>query len=236
MLTAALAALSAAAGAAAAAPETVRLVVADAYAADSVFEDGRVRDGPVPVRRVRLPFERVAATLLGHAGARLVADAPSDAILEVAAEGLALGRLYDYMENLQRYRSLRYAGARLAGRVTFAVRGGPDCTAAFAGHVAADSGIPVRYGRDFREVANLAPFAEAFRRPGSFVTAMAALVGEVYGPAALAAARRDDDAAVAGAAAAALAALTAGAAGPDVPAVSCVRPASALPRPAPVPS
>jgi hypothetical protein len=199
--------------AAAAAPATVRLEVDGRYAADSVYgEYGRVR-GWFPVTRVFLPLIPLARRYLDHAGARLVRGGDADGTLRIEITGIAQGQLYDFMENRQRMRRLRFIGARVEGRVSLTSDAGPTCGATFAGAIAARTGIPIIIGRDDREAANLAPFDQAIAEPGSLIAALAAVIGAAYGPAALAAAGGDDNPLVADHALAAL--------GSDAVAVDC---------------
>ena len=85
--------------------------------------------------------------------------------------------------------------------------------ARFAGVIKARKGIPVIIARDYRETPNLAPFDKALVEPGSFVAALAAVVGTVYGRAALISAADDGDPTIARHAIAAL--------GPEALAVEC---------------
>ena len=185
--------------------ETVRLVIDDSYGADSRFVEGDVQIGRYEIRRVSLPYKRFTAKLLAYAGARLADDAaePVDATVTITVDGLALGQLYDYADRLQRKRDLRFIAARLVGRIDHA-GAGRDCIVAFSARVGRTHGIPIVAGRDHREEPRFAPFDGAMRRPGSFVAALVALVGAVYGDAPLHAARADRDTDVAGYAAAIL--------------------------------
>lgn len=225
--------LAAAAGPATAARDTtgrsrtLRLVVTQSYAADSAIRDGRVIEGDFAIRRVApFPFRRLARRLLAHAGATLVdeEDTPADGVLAIDVDGTALGRLYDIMENMQRGRSLRFNGALVRGELSLDTGAGTVCVARFAGAVVPGAGIQMSPGRDLREDPGFAPFDKAFDQPGSFVAALAMLVGEVYGPAALTAARHDADKRIARHAEAALERLAGdgeeGAARP-MPAVDC---------------
>ncbi len=193
----------------------VRLIVDDSYGADSRFVESDVQIGRYEIRRVSLPYKRFAAKLLAYAGARLADDAtePVDATVTITADGLALGQLYDYADRLQRKRDLRFVAARLIGRIDYA-GDGRDCTVAFSARVGRTHGIPIIPDHDHREAPQFAPFDEALRRPGSFVAALVALVGVVYGDAPLHAARADRDTDVAGYAAAVLEAVEMGM--PDV--------------------
>jgi hypothetical protein len=110
---------------------------------------------------------------------------------------------------------VRFIGARLQGSITLTTAGGATCEARFAGAIEARRGIPIIIARDYREAPNLAPFDEALVEPGSFVDALAAVMGAVYGREALMAAAAGDDPIIAGHAAAAL--------GPDAVAVVCRR-------------
>ncbi len=179
--------------------DTVRLIVDDSYGADRRFVENKVHVGRYEIRRVSLPYKRFAAKLLAYAGARLADDAtePVDATVTITADGLALGQLYDYADRLQRKRDLRFVAARLIGRIDYA-GDGRDCTVAFSARVGRTHGIPIVVGRDHREAPQFAPFDEAMRAPGSFVAALVALVGAVYGDAPLHAARADRDTDVAG--------------------------------------
>ena len=179
--------------------ETVRLVIDDSYGADSQFVENDRRIGRHEIRRVRLPYRRLVAKLLAHAGARVADDATEsvDATMTITADGLALGQLYDYMDRLQRKRHLRFIAVHLTGRIEY-VGDGRACATAFSGRVGRTHGIPIVVGRDHREAPQFAPFDEAMRRPGSFVAALVALVGAVYGDAPLRAARTDRDTDVAG--------------------------------------
>ncbi len=191
--------------------DSVRLIVDDSYSADSRFVEGDVRVGRYEIRRVSLPYKRLAAKLLAYAGARLADDAtePVGAIVTITVDGLALGQLYDYADRLQRKRDLRFIAARLIGRIDYA-GDGRDCAVAFSARVGRTQGIPITVGRDHREAPQFAPFDEAMRSPGSFVAALVALVGAVYGDAPLHAARTDRDTDVAGYATAVLEAVEMG--------------------------
>ncbi len=191
--------------------DSVRLIVDDSYSADSRFVEGDVRVGRYEIRRVSLPYKRLAAKLLAYAGARLADDAtePVGAIVTITVDGLALGQLYDYADRLQRKRDLRFIAARLIGRIDYA-GDGRDCAVAFSARVGRTQGIPIVPDRDHREAPQFAPFDEAMRAPGSFVAALVALVGVVYGDAPLHAARADRDTDVAGYATAVLEAVEMG--------------------------
>lgn len=211
----------AAAGGEPAAPATVRLEVDGGYIADSRYGEHGVVYGWFPIRRVILPFKPLARRFLGYAGARLVRGDDAEAVLRIVVLGGAHGMLYDFMEDQQRKRRLRFIGADVQGRVVLAAAG-VVCGARFAGHIRARKGIPVIIGRDYREAPNLAPFDEALAEPGSYVAALAAVVGAVYGPAALDAARGDPDPAVAGFAQSAYDHLAGHAPlGPTAPRVEC---------------
>ncbi len=191
--------------------DSVRLIVDDSYSADSRFVEGDVRVGRYEIRRVSLPYKRLAAKLLAYAGARVADDAaePVDATVTITVDGLALGQLYDYADRLQRKRDLRFIAAHLIGRIDYA-DAGRDCAVAFSARVGRTHGIPIVPGRDHREAPQFAPFDEAMRAPGSFVAALVALVGVVYGDAPLHAARADSDTDVAGYATAVLEAVEMG--------------------------
>ena len=210
-----LLALTAAGGASAGneAPTTVRLEIDSAYAANGRFGEHGLVVGWFPVDRVFLPFRPLARKFLDHAGARLVRGDTAEAVLHIEVLGTAQGRLYDFMEDWQRLRRFRFIGARLQGRVTLTTTGGATCEARFAGEVKARKGIPIIIARDHREAPQLAPFDKALVLPGSFVAALAAVVGAVYGPKALLSASHDDDTAIARDAATAL--------GPDAVAAAC---------------
>ena len=180
-----------------AAPATVRLEVDGSYIADSSYGEHGVVRGWFPIRRVFLPFKPLARSFLGHAGARLVRGDDAEAVLHIEVLGGAHGMLYDFMEHWQRVRQLRFIGADIQGRVVLETAAGLVCGARFAGEIRARTGIPIIIGRDYREAAGLAPFDQALAEPGSFVAALAAVIGAIYGPEALAAARADPDPAVA---------------------------------------
>ncbi len=158
-----------------------------------MYHAGELIEGRFPMRRARLPFERLTTRLLGYAGARLVrtCSEAADATLSIEATGLALGQRYDLMEQLQRRRRLRFTGVRLDGRLSFDFEAGTICSARFFGAVPPPSGMSVVSRPDYREDPAFAPFEAAFTRPGSFVSALTALVGAVYGPAPLRAALND---------------------------------------------
>lgn len=162
-------------------PATVRLEVDGDYVADSLYGEHGLVPGWFPVYRVFLPFRPLARGFLDHAGARLVRGDDAEAVLRVDVLGAAQGKLYDFMEDWQRLRHLRFIGATLWGRVTLTTVDGATCEARFAGAIEARNGIPIIIARDYREAANLAPFAKALVEPGSFVAALAAVVGAVYG-------------------------------------------------------
>jgi hypothetical protein len=178
-------------------PATVRLEIDSAYAANGIYgEYGLVR-GWFPVDRVFLPFKPLVRGFLDHGGARLVRGDDAEAVLQVEILGTAQGMLYDFSEDWQRVRRLRFIGARIQGHVILTSIGRGACQAQFAGAIEARSGIPIIIGRDYRESPNLAPFDKALVEPGSFVAALAAVMGAVYGRAALRSATDDDDPAIA---------------------------------------
>ncbi|MFP6742485.1 MAG: hypothetical protein VCD33_12815 [Alphaproteobacteria bacterium] len=194
-------------------PATVGLEIDSAYAANGIYgEHGLVR-GWFPVDRVFLPFKPLVRGFLDHAGARLVRGHDAQSMLHVEILGTAQGMLYDFSENWQRLRRFRFIGARVQGHVILSSAGRGACQALFAGAIEARSGIPIIIGRDYRENPNLAPFDKALAEPGSFVAALAAVIGAVYGRAALLSAAEDDDPTIANHAVVAL--------GPDPVAVEC---------------
>lgn len=195
----------------AAAPESlagkaIHLELIETYTADSAFHGNRRIEGRFPVRRVRLPFRRYVARLLGYAGVRGVSDANSEVgpTLTIVVHGVALGQVYDLMVGLQRRRNLRFNGARLDGEIAFGFVDAPAYVARFSGAVVPSQVIPVSSRHDHREDAVYAPFEEAFDQSGSFIATFTAMVGEIYGPGPLVAALRDTRAEVARHAAAAL--------------------------------
>ena len=217
-----LAAVHGTAGDEPAGPATVRLEVDGSYIADSRYGAYGVVPGWYPIRRVMLPFRSLARSFLGYAGARLMRDDDAEAVLHIEMIGGAHGRLYDFMEDWQRLRRLRFIGADIQGRVVLAMAADRACGARFAGHIGARKGIPIIIGRDYREEPGLAPFDRALAEPGSFIAALAAVIGAVYGPAALDAARGDPDPAIAHFAQAAYDHLAGGAPpGSAVPRVEC---------------
>jgi hypothetical protein len=194
-------------------PATVRLEIDSAYAANGIYgEHGLVR-GWFPVERVFLPFNPLVRGFLDYAGARLIRGDDAEAVLRVEILGTAQGMLYDFSQDWQRMRRLRFIGARVQGHVILTSTGRGACRARFAGAIEARSGIPIVSIRDDRENPNLAPFDKAPVEPGSFVATLAAVIGAVYGRAALQSATGDDNATIADYAGAAL--------GPDPVAVAC---------------
>jgi hypothetical protein len=111
-------------------------------------------------------------------------------VLHVEILGTAQGILYDFIEDWQRVRHLRFIGARVQGRVILATAQRGACQACFAVAIKARGGIPVIVNR---ELPNLARFGKALAEPGSFVAALAAVMGAVYGRAALLSAAADND-------------------------------------------
>ncbi len=178
-------------------PATVHLEIDSAYAANGLYGDHGLVRGWFPVDRVFLPFKPLVRGFLDHAGARLIRGADAEAVLHVEILGTAQGMLYDFSEDWQRIRRLRFIGARVQGQVILTSAGHGACQASFAGAIEARSGIPIIIGRDYRENPNLAPFDKALVEPDSFVAALAAIMGAVYGPAALLSAADDDDPAIA---------------------------------------
>lgn len=170
----------------------VRLMVEARYFTDSRNgESGLVR-GKFPLQRSIHPFRALARRMMNYTG-------DADGALRIEAEGVALGSLYDYMENRMRLRHLRFTGVTIEGRVSLASRrAGLRCTATFAGTIAPRTAGLVVGVWDYRESPHLAPFVAALAEPGSFVAALAAIIGAVYGPAPLIAASGDADEIVAG--------------------------------------
>ena len=170
---------------------SVRLIVEATYAADSVNGDSGLIHGKFPLQRSVHPFRAVTGRLMKYAN-------DPDATLRIEAEGLALGTLYDFMENRQRLRHLRFTGAAIEGRVSLASRAaGLTCAARFAGTIATRKGGLVVGAWDYREAPHLAPFDKAMAEPGSFVAALTAIIGVVYGPDPLIAASADPNDAIA---------------------------------------
>lgn len=121
---------------------SVRLIVEATYAADSVNGDSGLIHGKFPLQRSVHPLRAITGRLMKYAN-------DPDATLRIEAEGLALGTLYDFMENRQRLRHLRFTGAAIEGRVSLASRAaGLTCAARFAGTIATRKGGLVVYGPD----------------------------------------------------------------------------------------
>ena len=95
---------------------------------------------------------------------------------------MALGSLYDFMENRVRLRHLRFTGATIEGRVSLTSKqAGLTCAARFAGAMAPRNAGLIVGVWDYRESPQFAPFEAALAEPGSFTTALAAVIGAVYG-------------------------------------------------------
>ena len=176
------------------ASRSVRLIVEATYAADSVNGDSGLIHGKFPLQRSVHPLRAITGRLMKYAN-------DPDATLRIEAEGLALGTLYDFMRDRMRLRHLRFTGASIEGRVSLSSKlAAMTCAARFEGTIAPRrAGIIVGVW-DYRESPHLAPFDAAAAEPGSFVTALAAIIGVVYGPDPLTAASADPHDAVARAA------------------------------------
>lgn len=202
ILAIAMALVCMAEGRAQGASQTVGLVIEATYAADSFNGERGLIHGKFPLQRSIHPFRLVAARLMKYAGLRLRrgdgGDLDADSTLHIEAQGLALGSLYDYMENRMRLRHLRFTGAVIEGRVSLTSRAAElTCAARFAGTIAASRSGLVVGAWDYREAPHRAPFDKALAQPGSFVAALAAIIGAIYGPAPLVAASDDPDDAIA---------------------------------------
>lgn len=150
-----------------------RLVVEARYFADSVIGETGLVHGKFPIERAIQPFRPLMGRLMEY---------DDDASLHIEAEGLALGSLYDFMENRARIRHLRFTGAAIEGRVSLTSKqAGLTCAAGFAGTIASRNAGLVVGTWDYRESPQFAPFDKALAEPGSFVTALAAVIGAVYG-------------------------------------------------------
>ena len=160
------------------------------YFADSRIGDQGLVHGRFPITRSIRPFRKPASLLMNHAGVRLASDGVG--VLHIEAQGLALGTLYDFMENRVRLRHVRFTGATIEGRVTLrAMQDERRCSARFIGTIdSLRSGLVVGVW-DYREAPNFAPFDKALSEPGSFVAALMTVINAVYGPSATKAARAD---------------------------------------------
>ena len=157
------------------APGTTRLVVEARYFADSMIGDKGLVRGRFPIDRPVHPFRRVAARLM-----KRLHD--PGAVLHISAQGLALGSIYDFMENRARLRRLRYIGAVIEGRLSLSrADAGMTCAADFAGSIEPPKGSIIVGVRDVRESPQFAPFEAALAEPGSFVAALTAVIGAMNG-------------------------------------------------------
>ena len=171
-------------------PQPVRLVIAAQFSTDSRIGEQGLVHGNFPIARAIHPFRKLAARLMSHAGVRLAGDGVG--LLHIEAQGLALGTLYDFMENSARLRHLRFTGATIEGSVSLtSERTGRTCAARFAGTIDARKGGLVVGVWDYREAPYFAPFDKALREPESFVAALMAVIATVYDAGPLSAARAD---------------------------------------------
>ena len=145
-----------------------RIVIEARYFADSVIGDRGLVRGKFPLERAIHPFRPLVRRLMEN----------EDASLLIQAEGLALGSLYDFMENRVRLRHLRFTGATIEGRVSLTSKqAGLTCAARFAGAMAPRNAGLIVGVWDYRESPQFAPFEAALAEPGSFTTALAAVIG-----------------------------------------------------------
>ncbi len=164
-------------------PQRVAVEIVQSFAADRRLRAGAVETGPFAISRLRLPLDRHAARLLAAAGAVPAARPDkADARLVIRLSGIARGQLYDSMERLARKRRLRYAAAQVSGEIAFSTADGRlVCRSAFDGEAGETAGIPVVANRDLRESPLFAPFEAALAASGSFLDALAAVIGRVLG-------------------------------------------------------
>lgn len=157
-----------------AAAKSVRLVVEQTFR----FRP-RDRYGFEPIQDHRLPFARVARTLLEGAGIRVVGAGATefDATLTINATGRAIGRHYaiDGADFL-------FAGAEIKGVIVFETAGSAAWRTPFFGRQQPPLKLRLNLGYDRPDNA---PFIDVFALPGSFVARIAQVIGAVYGAAPL---------------------------------------------------
>ena len=129
----------------------------------------------------RLPFARVARTLLEEAGLRVVeagdadaaTDATTDATLVITVRGRAISRLY-----IDQFEGYLFTGAEIIGDIVFSAPGAPPWRTEFRSQHGPPFHVQINLGFDRPEGA---PFAEAFDGPTSFVARFSEAVGRIWG-------------------------------------------------------
>ena len=129
----------------------------------------------------RLPFARVARTLLEEAGLRVVeagdadaaTDATTDATLVITVRGRAISRLY-----IDQFEGYLFTGAEIIGDIVFSAPGATPWRTEFRSQHGPPFHVQINLGFDRPEGA---PFAEAFDGPTSFVARFSEAVGRIWG-------------------------------------------------------
>lgn len=126
---------------------------------------------------VVLPFEAVAHRVFTDAGARVVEQtAPADATVTISGLGQSIAATYTGKQGGE---FVSWSGAALGGKITLQIGGRPTPPVSFGARLAAAASV------DAGQFAHPGdgPFPHiAFYAPGSFVSALLQIVGEVYGP------------------------------------------------------
>ena len=120
---------------------------------------------------VSLPFEDIARRLCRYAGLEVVGvDAEDyDVTLKIQAKGSAVRAMYIPI-------GYQYSGASLSGSISLEIPRIPAYKKSFKGYSSPPREVKNRYANP-----SSAPFDKAFRKPGSFVTGILEIMGEVYG-------------------------------------------------------
>ena len=134
---------------------------------------------------VSLRFEDIARRLCQYAYLEVVgADIKKyDVSLKIQAKGRAIGKEYEIKTHgVLPYISRRYcyAGASLSGTISLEIPGIPAYTKSFKGYISPPYGMTTVSSNPY-PTASSAPFDEALREPGSFISKILEMMGEVYG-------------------------------------------------------
>lgn len=156
---------------------TVRLIVAQklTYRSPDQYP-------AVPIKNFELPFGKIAAEFVNAAGARIVGPKATqfDATLTITAEGLALGATYDpaYTRPWCLIGENLYTGAILRGEITIGVPKMPLYSRSFVARRYPPLCVQLNLG--FQSPRN-APFHEIIEWPGSFLSRLTEMIGNIYG-------------------------------------------------------
>ncbi len=141
---------------------------------------------------VTLPFNEVAQRLLGYAGLKVVNPSAKnfDLKMKIEAKGQASSASYQKLGS-------RYTGASVSGWISLEVQGVPVYRKAFKGvqetaKVMLQGESSVIRISEYKTPSS-APFKSAFDKPGSFVSKMLLVIGEIYGTNPIMAALRDQE-------------------------------------------